>query len=107
MILKDTGWMDEWPTLGLLASPKQGQVFQTEMLCLHSLMTIQTQSDSQSRENKWQLRKQWVLILSELSVLLVEFSIQLARVNSIQAKVQLIQLLCGKYLQAHGPSCQS
>lgn len=40
-------------------------------------------------------------------MLLVEFSIQLARVNCIQAKVQLIQLLCGKYLQAHGLSCQS
>lgn len=40
-------------------------------------------------------------------MLLVEFSLQLARVNSIQAKVQLIQLLCGKYLQAHGLSCQS
>lgn len=91
----------------LQALCKQAWVFHKEMLSLRSLMTIQTQSDSQSPENKWQPRKQWVLILSELSVLLVEFSIQLARVNSIQDKVQLIQLLCGKYSQAHGSSCLS
>ena len=34
-------------------------------------------------------------------MLLVEFPIQLARVNSTQAKVQLILLLCGNYLRAH------
>lgn len=45
--------------------------------------------------------------LSKLSILLVNFSIQIARVNSIQAEVRLIQLLCGKYLQAHSLPCKS
>lgn len=37
---------------------------------------------------------------------MLKFSIQIARVNSTHAKVLLIQLHCGKYLQAHGLSCQ-
>lgn len=38
---------------------------------------------------------------------MLKFSIQIARVNSIHAKVLLIQLHCGKYLQAHGLWCQT
>lgn len=47
------------------------------------------------------------LFLSKLSILLVNFSIQIARVNNIQAEVRLIQVLCGKYLQAHSLPCKS
>lgn len=66
-------------------------------------MTTQTRPGSQSAQNEWQLRTATTAYLNEMSMLLVEFPIQLARVNSSQAKVQLIQLFYGKCLHAsHG-----
>lgn len=47
------------------------------------------------------------LFLSKLSILLFKFSIQIAKVNSIQTKVQSSQVLCDKYMQAQSLLCQS
>lgn len=82
-----------------------GHLFNKEMLSVHTLMTIQTPPGSRSPEYEWQLMKQWVLILSELSMPLVAFSVsnwpgQTAfRPNSCSS----FTCPCCKYLQALRP----